>query len=141
VNSSDLERLTGIRAATIRDWRTSEWWPEMLERVHASVDQETVSKMSNIVDKSLDLIQDRLANGDYGYNNRTGEVYRKPVSMRDVAITGAIIVDKRQLLRGKPTSRSETVGADQRLAKLADEFKKFTDAKTVEGEVVSESKG
>lgn len=131
VSSRDLERLTGINENTIRAWRTSEWWPEMLERIHAQHDEETVSKFTNIVDKSLEIVQDRLINGDFGYNKETGELYRKPVSLRDATVAGAIIVDKRQLLRGKPTSRSESIGVDQRLAKLAEEFKKFSKAKDV----------
>lgn len=133
-NSTDLARMTGINAATIRDWRTSEWWPEMLEKIHAMHDEETVSKFTGIVDKSLEVIQDRLNNGDYAIT-KAGEVVRKPVSLRDAAVAGAIIVDKRQLLRGKPTSRSESVGVDARLSKLAEEFKKFSKAKDITHEV------
>ena len=136
VNSSDLHRLTGINAATIREWRTSDWWPEMLERIHVMHDEETVSKFTEIVDKSLETIQDRLINGEYVLNKKTGEVLRKPVAMRDVTAVASTIVDKRQLLRGKPTSRSEKVGIDERLLKLADEFRKFVAAKDVTKESI-----
>ena len=141
VKSSDLERLTGINENTIRTWRTSEWWPEMLERIHQQHDEETITKFTGIVDKSLEIIQDRLINGDFGYNKETGELYRKPVSLRDATVAGAIIVDKRQLLRGKPTSRSESINVNDRLAKLANEFQKFAKTKTIEGEAIRENEG
>lgn len=138
-NSTELERLTGVKSTSIREWRTNDWWVELLERIHMAHDQETVSQFTQIVDKSLEVIQDRLQNGDYIYDKRTGEVIRKPVSMRDAASVNSSIVDKRQLLRGKPTSRSESVGTQERLDKLAQEFKKFSESKTIEGEVVRDS--
>ena len=133
-NSKELERLTGIPAATMRKWKEEDWWPELLEKVHAVVDTETVSKFTKIVDKSLEVIQDRLNNGDSVLNLKTGEVYKKPVSMRDANIVMTTVVDKRQLLRGKATSRSEKVTVDDRLAKLADEFSKFAAAKDITAE-------
>lgn len=129
--SSELERLTGIKAATIRDWRTSDWWVEMLEKVHAAHDTETVSKLTKIVDTSLELIQDRLLNGDYVCNPKTGEIYRKPASLRDVTVSGAIVIDKRQLLRGKAPTKATEGTQDAVLKKLADEFKAFVKAKDI----------
>lgn len=131
VSSKDLTRLTGIPDSRIREWRQSEWWPEMLEKIHASIDTEIVSKYTDIVDKALDVIQDRLINGDHVYDKRTGEIHRKAVSMRDANVVAATIVDKRQLLRGKPTSRSEKVSVDARLGKLAEEFARFAAAKEI----------
>ena len=138
-NSKELERLTGVKDTAIRKWKTEDWWPEMLERIHVAHDQETVSKFTKIIDNSLEQIQDRLINGDYIYDKKSGEIIRKPVSLKDATSTASVIVDKRQLLRGKPTSRSESVGTAERLKKLADEFKKFSEAKTIQGEVIRES--
>ena len=131
VSSKDLARLTGIPDSRIREWRLSEWWPEMLEKIHASIDSDIVSKYTGLVDKALDVIQDRLINGDHVYDKRTGEIHRKAVSMRDANTVAATVVDKRQLLRGKPTSRSEKVSVDARLSKLAEEFARFAAAKEI----------
>ena len=130
-NSSELEKLTGIKAATIRTWRTEDWWPDMLEKIHVTHDQHIASKMTKIVDTALETIQDRLIEGDYGRDKETGEIYRKPVSGRDAASITNIIVDKRQLLRGKPTSRSESVSSSARLENLAKEFERFVKSKDV----------
>ena len=135
VSSKDLARLTGVPDSRIRDWRLQEWWPEMLEKIHASIDSDIVSKYTGLVDKALDVIQDRLTNGDHVYDKRTGEIHRKAVSMRDANTVAATVVDKRQLLRGKPTSRSEKVSVDARLGKLAEEFARFAAAKDVTPEI------
>jgi len=129
----ELERLTKIPAATIKDWKTQDWWVEKLELVHTSIDQDIVSKQTQIVDKALEQIQDRLQNGEC-ILTRTGEIKRKPVSMRDANIVATTVVDKRQLLRGKATSRSEKIGIDDRLAKLAEEFKRFAAARDITDE-------
>ena len=135
VSSRDLARLTGGPDTAIRKWRTQDWWPELLEKIHSTADNDIVSKFTKIVDTSLEVIQDRLINGDHIYNKKTGEIHRKPVSMRDTAAVTNTIVDKRQLLRGKATSRTEKVSVDARLLKLAEEFKRFTEAKEITPEV------
>ena len=105
----------------------------MLEQVHTSIDSDNVSKLTQIVDKSLEVIQDRLINGDYILNKKTGEIHRRPASLRDASIVANTVVDKRQLLRGKPTSRTEKISVDARLLKLAEEFAKFAASRTIEG--------
>jgi len=135
VSSKDLARLTGIPDQTIRLWRLEDWWVELLERVHASVDSDIVSKFTNIVDKSLEVVQDRLINGDFIMNKKSGVIQRRPVSMRDANAVATTVVDKRQLLRGKPTSRSEKISVDARLLKLAEEFSRFAQATEVPAEV------
>ena len=130
-SSRELERLTGVSHPCIIKWRGEDWWPELLERIHASIDEDTVSKLTQIVDKSLEVVQDRLINGEYIYDKKSGQVYRKPVAMRDANIVASTVVDKRQLLRGKATSRSEKVSVDARLLKLAEEFAKFAAAKEI----------
>jgi len=130
-SSIDLSRLTGVPDFTIRAWRLEEWWPEMLESIHAAIDSDVVSKFTQVIDKSLETIQDRLINGDFIYNKKTGDICRRPVNMRDANIVATTMVDKRQLLRGKPTSRSESTSVDARLLKLAEEFKKFAAATDV----------
>lgn len=142
---NELSRLTKVSPTTIKSWKTEDWFTDMLDKVHTSIDQDIVSKQTAIVDKALEVIQDRLSNGEYIVKSRKqpdgsykDEVVRRPVNMRDANIVATTVVDKRQLLRGKATSRSEKIGVDDRLAKLAEEFKKFASAKTIEGEVVNE---
>ena len=130
-DAEDLSRLTHVPASTIQNWRHQDWWIEVSEKIHTIVDQDIVSRQTEIVESALEQIQDRLANGDVVINRKTGEQSRKPVSMRDATIVANTMTDKRQLLRGKPTSRSEKLTVDDRLSKLAEEFKRFASAKDI----------
>ena len=69
---------------TVRTWKTQQWWKEFEFEIANTKRTETKNKLSKLVDKSLDLIQDRLENGDFALNQKTGEVIRRPVQIRDL---------------------------------------------------------
>lgn len=130
-NSRRTAELTKIPEATIRQWKQSHWWNDVTTRIYSEQDEELSGKLTKLVDKAVDEINDRLEDGDYVYNPKLDKIIRKPINAKDVAGIAVMAVDKRQLLRGQPTSRTESVSQDQRLKALADEFKKFSKAKEV----------
>lgn len=69
---------------------------------------------------------DRLENGDF-YVDKDGRVMRKPVSVRDAAIVGAIGIDKRNILRSNQTTGESKVGMQERLKNLEVQFTKLVD--------------
>ena len=123
--------LVGIPISTLRKWKQQDWWPELIGHIRTEKDEELDTKLNKIIDKSLDLVADRLADGEYIYDIKRGEIKRLPVKAKDAAIITAISVDKRQLLRGQPTSRTERIGTNERLLKLAEEFTKFSKARDI----------
>lgn len=137
-NIAEVSRVLDVNAATLRAWKQTEWWNEMLNRVHDEKDEELDSKFSKTIDKAMDEINDRLENGDFVLNAKTGQVSRVKPKMRDIAYVTSMQIDKRQLLRGRPTSRTEKVSSDERLNKLAKEFARFVGSKdiTEETEVI-----
>lgn len=137
-NAAEVARILGISATLIRTWRTQDWWNEMLNRVHDEKDEELDSKFTKTITLAMDEINDRLENGEYVCNAKTGEITRVKPKMRDIAYVTNMHIDKRQLLRGKPTSRTEKVSSEDRLTKLALEFAKFAGSKDVteEAEVI-----
>lgn len=139
-NSRRVAEVTKIPEATIRQWKTTEWWNEILTRIHVEEDEELDTKLTDLVNKAVGAVNDRLTDGDWVYNAREDKLIRKPINGKDLAVIAAITVDKRQLLRGQPTQRVEKISQDERLLKLADQFKQFTLAKEVvqEIEVVEE---
>ena len=139
-NASDLERLSGVSASAIRNWKQKDWWRDLIERVRHEQDEAMDPKFTKIVDKTLDVIADRLESGDYKMD-RHGELHRVPVSLRDAVHASEKIIDKRNLLRGKPTSRVERLSEKEQLNKLAAEFRKFAGAKQIEGEVIASDSG
>lgn len=118
--------LCGVPEATVRAWRKTEWFNELLREVRQENNEKIDSKFTEIIEKSLEQLVDRVENGDH-HVLRDGTLVRKPISAKDLSLVAAINVDKRQLLRGEPTSRAETVGTVEekavgRLEKLAETF-------------------
>lgn len=135
-NSRRTSEMTKVPEGTIRAWKSTEWWHEIMSRIREEQNEELDAKLTKLVDKALDAVNDRLENGDYVYNAKTGSLSRKPVSMKDLAIVTAITVDKRQLLRGEPTSRVEKVSENEKLSRLQQEFRKFSEAKEITSQAV-----
>lgn len=135
-NASRVEEITGIPSATIRKWKTMEWWPQIIDRIRNECDDELDVKLTGVIDKAVGAINDRLEHGEWIYDSKEGELRRKPVASRDAAYITASFVDKRTLIRKKVTQRGEQATINERLSKLAQEFEKFTKAKDITPEAV-----
>ena len=130
-NSRRTAEITKIPEATLRAWKQTIWWQEITVRIYEEQDEGLSSKLTSLVDNAVDAINDRLKDGDYLYNPKLDKLIRKPISARDLAAVTVMAVDKRQLLRGEPTSRVEKVSVDERMKDLAMQFKKFALSKEV----------
>jgi hypothetical protein len=130
-NARRVSELIKVPEGTIRAWKTTEWWHEVMSRIQQDQNDELDTKITKNIDKAVEAVQDRLEHGDYVYNAKTNELVRKPVNAKDLSIVAAVMVDKRQLLRGQPTSRVEKVSENEKLTRLAAEFKKFAQAKEI----------
>jgi len=135
-NAAEVERITGIPSGTIRQWKTQDWWPQIIERIRLEADDELDVKFTKVVDKAIDLVVDRMDKGDFIYDPNRGQMVRKPISARDGTTVINSFLDKRQLLRQKKDARMEESTVNERLKRLADEFEKFMKAKTIQGEVI-----
>lgn len=130
-NSRRTAEITKISEATIRSWKQTEWWNEIMSRIITEQDEELGVKLTALIDKAVEGVNERLDNGDWVYNAKLDKLVRKPINAKDLAVVTAITVDKRQLLRGQPTSRVEKVSVDERLKKLGQQFEMFAKAKEV----------
>ena len=129
-NPNDISSLTGVPVGTIQTWRRESWFRELLEEIRDENNEKLDAKFTQIVEKAQDLIQDRLENGDFVVT-KLGELIRKPINARDLALVGAITVDKRQIIRNKPTSIQEqqVTPVLGRLEQLAETFKSLANKK------------
>lgn len=133
------EKYCNVPADTIARWkRESEWWPVLTQQVKKEKNDELEAMMTGILHQSLEGIMERLTEGDTFYDSKDGTTYKLPVKAKDAAVISAVLFDKRQLLRGDVTSRTEKVSTEQRLGKLKDQFEKFSNATEIEGEKVDE---
>lgn len=125
-NSRLVSEKTGVPYQTILDWRKTDWWVDLMDELKSIKRTKTGQKLSEIIELGVDTIKDRLENGDVILNNKTGEIQRKPVSLRDAAqavnnlITRQIQMEE---LAEKLIHRKES--AQETLKFLAKEFAKF----------------
>lgn len=129
-----VSATTGIDYGLLRKWKMEDWWKEFEREIRNTDNLQLDTKLTKIVDRSLEAVADRLENGDYIYDSKTGRMERKPVAMKDAAKVSVDLLTKRELLRGNATSRTETTAvpvADQ-LKFLAAEFARMTSGKPIE---------
>ena len=111
--------------STAKFWKTQPWFKEMVDNIQAEDSTQLDAKLSKIVNKTLEVISDRLEGGDYILDSKTGTVKRVPVKMRDAKTVAVDLFDKRQLIRKQPTKITEQQTVDKRLENLAERFEKF----------------
>lgn len=144
-----VEVLTGVPASTIRQWKTQPWWKELVDEIQVEEDQELDAKIAKTVTKVLDVVNDRLDNGDFQYDPRTAKFVRKPVGFRDAWRGGKEMIDLRQNLRKAPKERVNQEAVKDILVNLAREFAQMaqvrkpvtidvTDVEIIDGPVTSE---
>lgn len=123
--------ITGIPEPTINTWRKQEWWNERIKEIREGENIQLDAKLTKVMDKALDAVVDRIENGEYMYDPRTGEIRRVPAKLRDVQKVAGDMIDKKTLLakmqKGKEEDKKQ-VTADH-LIQLAREFAKFATGK------------
>ena len=132
-NDREVERQTGIPRHAIIYWRRkSPWWKELVRQVRKAKQDELDAMLTGIIFKGVEQIADRIENGNPKRSiTEDGRVleYTVPLSAGELATaTLAIPYDKRALLRGDPTARTERSSQDEiqeSLAKLANTFESF----------------
>lgn len=130
-----VSELTGVGYQLIRQWKTMPWWKDIEAEIRASRDMQVDTKLSKLVDRSLEMIADRLEHGDVFLNKKTGEVSRVPASLETVNKVAKTTMEQQLLLAKKEqvvnqTEQAATI-ADQ-IKMLAAEFAKFNTKRTVE---------
>lgn len=125
-NMRVVSEQTGVHYNTLMDWKRSSWWPEMVEQLRRQKKQKTNDSITKVVEQSLEIMQDRLDNGDPFFNQKTGKVEYKPVGIRDVTTIASSLL-QRQIQLEEVAQRSEvkTDTVQETLSLLAKEFQKW----------------
>lgn len=106
-NMKMVSALTDVPYDLLRKWKTQPWWDEMVREIRATQNIEMDTKLSDIVQKTLDAVNDRIVNGDYVYDQKTGEIKRRPAALRDIHRVAVDLLAKREFLRDKVESKGE----------------------------------
>jgi len=134
-----------IAASTIRKWKNkSTWWKPVLHEVRKAKQEELDGKLTNIIMQGADELEDRIQNGNVKLNSRTGELQRIPMTSGELSKDAiGIPYDKRALMRGDPTSRTEKIDPKTMLEDLAKQFVKIVEMNEpkpiIDGEIITDS--
>ena len=115
-------RILNIPEITLRVWKAQTWWKDAVAEIKASEKVQLSSRIKKLVDGALAVVEDRLTNGDFQFDQKTGVVIRKPVNMKDAHKVAVDMVDKaEQLEKGERPEQTEE-HVEDKLLKLAEKF-------------------
>lgn len=133
-NVAMTARIMDVPEDTLRYWRRQDWWDEWVREIRHSGKVELSGKMKKIVEASVAVIEDRILNGDFVFDQKSGEVVRKPVNLKDAHKVAIDMVDRQGLLEqevdgGVSSGDSRNIATS--LEKLAEAFTKFAEKNQV----------
>lgn len=124
-NLASSAAALNIGLPTAKLWRYSKWWEEIVQEIRSEKTIQLSNKLKNIAEKALDVALDRLENGDFIYDQKSGELRRKPVVLRDAVQTATGLLDRHVDLDSKPQQEHAQQQVQDRLLALADAFTKM----------------
>lgn len=129
----------GIPYQTIKEWHGKDWWKSIEDDILSQKKVKLTGQIEKVRDKAVNVVEDRLDNGDYFYDQKSGELIRRPVSADSAArilsstMTASIKLEELRQNEKRIETQEKT---QDRLTKLKLEFAKFAKATQIEGEKV-----
>lgn len=120
-----VSEQTKISYNTLMGWKNADWWPEMVSQLKRQKQNKTNENIVRLIEQSLEVMQDRLNHGDFVFDQKTGNVVRKPVSVRDATQIATNLLQRQQVqeeLEQKLNVKTTTVA--ETLSLIAQELKK-----------------
>lgn len=130
-NLTQTAAALGIGLPTIRIWRYSQWWEDLVKEIKSENSIVLTNKLRKIADKALTVTEDRLENGDWVLNQKTGEMVRRQVPLRDAARVANDLLTKVEKLDKKPQEAVQNEKIQDTLSRLAAKFEEFANKRQV----------
>lgn len=123
--------VCGVNYDLVRQWKGQPWWLELEHEIRQSQNLQTDTKLTKIIEKSLEATLDRVENGDFIYDQKSGEIRRKPANLRDVQRVAVDLIDRREVLRKATEDRNEgpKVSVEEHLKMLANQMAQWFEPK------------
>lgn len=115
-------RLLGIPEVTLRVWKATTWWKDAVEEIKHSEKIQLSARIKKLVDASLTVVEDRLANGDFQYDQKSGTTVRKPVNMKDAHKVAIDLANKQEQIEKSERPEQTEEHVEDKLLKLAEKF-------------------
>lgn len=114
-----------IPYATLQTWRYSDWWSELAADIRTEGQLTLSNRLKQVAERAMEVTLDRLENGDWILDQKTGKMIRKPVVMRDAHRVAESFIDRAERLDKKPHTEAHDKKVEDRLAQLAASFAQF----------------
>lgn len=128
-NLSQVATSLNINYETLLTWKKSNWWNELVTQLRTENSLKLSAKLRKIAEKALDVTNDRLEKGDFFYDQKKGELIRKPVNMREAAAVAQFMVNAHISLEKNPKDQEEQKQVIDRLEELKRTFERFAKPK------------
>lgn len=127
-------RTLSMPEHTLRTWKVTDWWKELVEEFRKEEQLILSNKLKKIAEKSLDLMEERLDKGDFIYDQKTGALKRKPVTLSDATKAATAMIQTKEKLQERENFSVAAEHIEQKLSKLAEAFSKLSKGETLKTE-------
>ena len=139
-NMSRVSKLLGIPDKTLYRWVKEPWWEPLVKKVRDAKQDELDGRLTQVITQGVEGLLDRIENGDVKIVQ--GEQVRVPMDATVLSRVVGTMYDKRALLRGDPTSRTESKDSPEHIIKvLESKFSEMANKhlpKAIDAEVITE---
>jgi hypothetical protein len=137
----EVSKQTLIPVQTLRQWHIKDWWKDYELELAQGARSTLTAKLERVRDRAITVVEDRLENGDFVYNTKTGEIVRKPVNASVANKIMTDTVDKSILIEKLNQEHKVAMSVEKmsdRLAVIAETFNKMVSGKSPQprGEVL-----
>lgn len=115
--------VTEISRDTLKVWKASSWWKNIVAEIQKQEKLELSAKTKRILEKTMEVLADRVMNGDYLYDHRKGTLIRKPISADTAHKISTDLIDRSEILNKVQEDEGDEKSTD--IARLSDLAKRF----------------
>jgi hypothetical protein len=123
---------------TVRQWKATQWWKDREDELRRGSKLQLSAKLTDLVNKAMLTLADRIENGDYVYNRLRDEYLRKPISAEHAnKITTQLIARVLMVEKAAIPEKINDEGLEARLTKLKREMLGFARVKVLPSHTLS----
>lgn len=124
-NLSLTAQILKIPEITLRQWKTTTWWKELKDDLQVQEELQLSTRLKKIIDSTLAVAEDRIANGDFIFDQKTGTLVRKPVNLAVAHKVAMDMVERRDKIINKQPNSVPLEQIENKLNKLAQKFEQI----------------
>lgn len=128
-NLMQVAAATTVDYNTLKKWKASNWWKESVEELKTENSIQLSARLRKLTNLALEQTEDRLVNGEWFYDQITGELRRKPVTLRDVERVASNFIANQVKIDKIPDEKENNQQVLDRLEALKATFEQFAGKK------------